>query len=100
MFARVTDITAPADQLDAGIAGFTEQVLPAARGMQGFVRAYLLVDRESGRALSVTVWETEEAMRASEEAANQLRSSVTSDMGATTVSVGRFEIAVSEPSDG
>lgn len=73
--------------------------MPAARGMDGFVRAYLLVDRDSGKTLSVTVWETEEAMRASEEAAARLRSQVTDGIGATGVSVDHFEVTVSEPAD-
>jgi hypothetical protein len=35
-----------------------------------------LVDRGSGKALTMTLWESEEAMRASEEEANQFRTEI------------------------
>ncbi len=99
MYARVSDLTGPVDQLDRGITDFREQVVPAVRAMEGFVRAYLLVDRENGRTLAVTVWETEDALRGSEEAAARLRSSVAEDISATSTTVSRYEIVVSEPTD-
>jgi heme-degrading monooxygenase HmoA len=43
------------------------------RLMEGFEGMIALVDRHSGKTLGITFWESEEAMRASEEAANQLR---------------------------
>ena len=98
MFARVSEVSGPTDQLDRGIAGFHDQVVPALKSMDGFVRAYLLVDRSSGKTLSITVWETEDAMQASEEAAANLRASVTSDMGATATIVGHFDVVDAEPS--
>jgi heme-degrading monooxygenase HmoA len=97
MFARVSEITGPIDQLDRGIAGFRDQVVPAVRGMNGFVRAYLLVDRASGKTLAISVWETEEAMRASEEAAGRLRAAVTEGMDDTSAALGHFEVVLSEP---
>ncbi len=99
MFARVSEITGPADQVDRGIARFTDQAVPTIRGVDGFDRAYLLVDRGSGKTLAITVWKSEEAMRASEETANQLRAAVTEDMGATGASVGHYEVVVSEPAN-
>ncbi len=97
MFARVSELTAPVDQVEQAIDGFKQQVVPAVRGMNGFSRAYLLVDRSSGKSLAITVWESEEAMRASEDAATQLRSSVVADVSASDVAVSRYEVAVSEP---
>jgi heme-degrading monooxygenase HmoA len=97
MYARVSDITVPIDQVDRAISGFNEQVVPTVGGTDGFVRAYLLVDRAGGRSLAITVWESEEAMRASEESASQLRTSVAGDASATDVSVSRYEVVVSEP---
>jgi hypothetical protein len=35
---------------------------------------YAMVDRHSGISLSFTLWESEEAMHASEDAANRMRS--------------------------
>lgn len=98
MFARVTSLAGAPDKADGGIRNFQEQVLPAARQLTGFNGAYLLMDRATGGALAVTIWESEEAMRASEEAASQLRASAAQDLGATgEPSVTRYEVVVSEP---
>ncbi len=43
-----------------------------------------------------TLWETEDALRESEEAAGQLRGSTASAGGADVVSVERFEVVVDE----
>ena len=41
--------------------------------MDGFKGMIALGDRQSGKTLGITFWESEEAMRASEEEANRLR---------------------------
>lgn len=59
--------------------------------------AILLVDRESGDAIAITLWEDEQALRASEEAANALRADAADRMGAAQVpTVARYEVAVFE----
>ena len=59
----------------------------------------LLIDRESGNALAITLWEDEAAMGASEERANELRRTASEEMGAAgQPSVARYEVAVFEKS--
>lgn len=41
--------------------------------MAGFKGAYFLVDRKSGKEVSITLWDTEKDMQASTKAADQLR---------------------------
>jgi len=96
MFARVSEVTAPVERLDDGVAQFRDSVVPAMRDMTGFVRAYLLVDRVGGKSLSISVWDSEESMRASEEAANQLRNQFAGNIGGQATA-SRYEIAVVEP---
>jgi hypothetical protein len=56
-----------------------------------------LVDRESGDAIAITLWEDGSAMQASEESANVLRADASGQMGATQEpTVGRYEVAVFE----
>jgi heme-degrading monooxygenase HmoA len=90
MFARVATYTGDADEL---VRGFE-----AARGdleqMEGFSKAYFCVDREGGTALTMTLWESEEALEASAERAHQLRTQATEPAGATTNSVTQFEVAL------
>jgi heme-degrading monooxygenase HmoA len=98
MFARVSEVTGPSDRIDEGIAQYRDAVLPAVSATAGFQRAYLLVDRENGKSLSITVWDSEAAMAASEEAANRLRSQVADAIAAQTT-VTRYEVALASPTD-
>jgi quinol monooxygenase YgiN len=96
MHARVTTITGSPEQAEQGIASFRDNTLPAIKeaGGRGGV---LLIDRESGNAMAITLWEDEAAMRASEERANELRRAASEELGATgTPGVERFEVAVFE----
>jgi heme-degrading monooxygenase HmoA len=94
MFARVSTFQGPPDQTAEGIRVAREQILPAARLMEGFRGIYLLFDRESGKSLSMTLWETEADMRVSEEAANRARRESAEASGETVVSVERYEVAL------
>lgn len=59
--------------------------------------AILLVDRQSGKAIAITLWKDEEALRASEEAADALRAEAANRMGASGTPAGQaYEVAVFE----
>jgi len=95
MHARVTSVAGSPANIDAGTDSFRTNVVPFARDHgKG---AILLIDRESVEGLAITLWEDEEAMRASEEQANELRAGAASDLGATDApTVARYEVAVFE----
>jgi len=98
MHARVTMIAGSADQAEQGIANFRDNVVPAIKEMGGH-GGVLLIDRESGKAMAITLWEDEASMRASEESANELRRTASEEMGAAQQpSVERYEVAVFEKS--
>ncbi len=95
MHARVTTISGSPADADAGIDNFRANVVPFVRE-QG-KGAILLVDRQSGEAVAITLWEDEQVMRASEESANALRAGAADQMGAAQAPrVGRYEVAVFE----
>ena len=95
MHARVTTISGSPAEADAGIDNFRANVVPWVRE-QG-KGAILLLVRQSGEAIAITLWEDEEAMRASEESANSLRAQAADQMGAAqTPQIGRYEVAVFE----
>jgi heme-degrading monooxygenase HmoA len=96
MYARVSTLHGSADQAEAGIKNFRDNVVPFTRegGGKG---SLLLVDRASGKVLAITLWESEAALQASEEAANKLRAQAADQTGATQApSVERYEVAVFE----
>ena len=95
MFARVSTYQGPPELIDEGIRIGKEQILPQARQLDGFKGVYFLVERHSGKHLTITLWESEEAMRASEQAANRLRSEDAEAAGAMVKSVERYEVVLS-----
>ena len=96
MFARSTSIQAQISCIDAGIAQVSDEVMPALQAMDGCIGLSLLVDRESGRCIATSAWDTEEAQRTSLEQAAPLRDRAAAAFGASggEVVVDQWEIAV------
>ena len=101
MYARVTTLEGPPDKIDDATRHVREQTLPQLQQMDGFEGFVTLVDRQSGKQLAVALWESEEALRATEEAVSSMRSGVAEAAGGTVAGVERYEVAVFEvPSAG
>jgi hypothetical protein len=95
MHARVTTISGSPADAEAGIENFRANVVPFAR--DNGKGAILLIDRQSGEAIAITLWENEQALRESEDSANALRADAAGQMGAAEApTVGRYEVAVFE----
>ncbi|ORW87895.1 hypothetical protein AWB92_23500 [Mycobacterium sp. IEC1808] len=92
MYARSTTIQAQPSSIDAGIAHVRDEVMPALQGMPGCVGVSLLVDRESGRCIATSAWESDEAMRASGETVTPIRDRA-AEMFGGTADVAEWEIA-------
>jgi heme-degrading monooxygenase HmoA len=91
MFARIGTWQGSRDDLERWIARAREQVKPSVERDPGLKAAYWLVDRESGRGLIITLWESAEAMRASEDARAQRQTATSAATGAT-VTTDRYEV--------
>lgn len=91
MFARLGSWQGSAEELERWIQRAREHVKPSIRQDAGLKVAYWLVDREGGRGLIVTFWESEEAMRASEEARRRRQTATSAATGAQ-VTTDRYEI--------
>ncbi len=94
MYARVFSIHASPDQLDQGIQRLQETAGPV-QASSGFRGGYFLVDRQSGNGMTVTLWESEEAMQASLPSAREILSGVVDAIGGGTLSEPKgYEVAV------
>ena len=102
MHARMSIFEGPPDKLDEGVRHAREVILPQAKEMDpGFKGIIALTDRQSGKMLGITFWESEEALHASEEGANRLREGSAEAGGGTVAGVERYEVGLFEvPSGG
>jgi heme-degrading monooxygenase HmoA len=98
MHARMSTLEGPADQVDEGMRYVREQVLPLIQQQDGFKGFIALSDRQSGKVIGVSFWESEQAMQASEEVGNHTRSESAEAGGATVVGVVRYEVGLFEVS--
>ena len=96
MYARVSTLEGPPELINESLRQAREVVLPQGKLMEGFKGMIALGDRHSGRTLGITFWETEGAMRASEEAAKRLRQESAEAGGDAIVSVERYEVGFFE----
>ena len=96
MYARLTTLEGPPDRIDDAIRYTQEQVLPQLQQMDGFKGFIALGDRQSGKVRGVALWENEEALRATDEAASRLRGGVADATGGRVADVEQYEVAVFE----
>ena len=66
MHARVILGRVKLNKQDAAINIYKQSVVPAARSQKGFKTLHLLTDPDTSKFISITIWETEEDMAASE----------------------------------
>ncbi len=93
MFARSTTIQAQPASINMGIAHVRDVVMPALDEMEGCLGVSLLVDRESGRCIATSSWETEFAMQRSAERVWPVRYCAVEVFGGSAV-VDQWRIAV------
>src|SRR4051794_1393108 len=88
MYARVS--TYSGDMKDF-LTHFESGVI-ALEGWNGLDHVQLLVNEETGRAMAISVWSDEAAMRASDAGADEMRDRVTERSGVKTDSVEYFRV--------
>jgi heme-degrading monooxygenase HmoA len=96
VYARVSTLEGPPELMDEGLRQAREVVLPGAKQIEGFKGMIALGDRQSGKTLGITFWESEELMRASEEAAARLCEESAEAGGDTIAGVERYEVGLFE----
>ena len=74
MYARSTTISGDPNALDAGISFVQNEVMPTILAVDGCVGMSLVADRETGRIIATSSWESQEAMAASRDQLAPLRS--------------------------
>jgi heme-degrading monooxygenase HmoA len=101
MHARVTTLEVPPDRMDDARRNVQEQVLPRLSQMEGFKGFVALGSSQSGKLQGVAFWESEEALRATDQSVVPIREGAAEAAGGTVAGVEEFEVFVFEaPSAG
>ncbi len=95
MHARVVTVQLLPGKVDEAIRVYRDSIVPAAKQQQGFKGLYDLVDRGTGKGLSITLWNTEADMAAG-EASGYLREQIAkvASSFAAPPTTEHFEVAV------
>jgi hypothetical protein len=96
MFARVTELHGAYEpEIDKDLRYFEDEILPRAEQIPGMSGGLVLVDRENGRALAVTLWADQDTLLQSREQASTLRELAFQQMNLTSAPVVReYEVAI------
>ena len=95
MFARTSVWTGSPEALDKWDAGVA-LLRPFVAGLEGNAGAFFFIDHAAGRALTLTLWETEAAALASDQFADQSRARTVAATGVSLLERGQYEVV--EPS--
>ncbi len=98
MFARMTFIEGAPERIDETLGAIREQGARTVRQMEGNKGVITLVERRSGKdIINVTLWESEDALRAAEQPADEVRRSAMKLLGATSPpTVEEYDVVVWE----
>lgn len=90
MHARVSHYTGDVDLLRAGFEAVSSEL----EQQEGLAHALFLADARTSRAMSITLWDSEQAMDASAGRAHQMRTRATEPASATIDSVESYEVVL------
>jgi heme-degrading monooxygenase HmoA len=93
MFARVSRYQIPEGRLGEVFSAFREPVDQLGE-MEGHKGGFLLIDRENSTALTLTFWETEAALKASEMATSRMRSDAINALDGDILTIDRCDVAL------
>lgn len=67
MFARTTTMHLKIAFIDEALEIYKNSIVPAAQAQKGLVELKFLLDRSSGKAIAIAIWESEQDAKANEE---------------------------------
>ena len=93
MFARLTTYELEDGRASESVDAF-EPAIDHVRALEGLVDAFFLVERDGRRAVTLTLWESLDAMERSRVAASSARTEAVREAGAEVASTVEFEVAI------
>jgi heme-degrading monooxygenase HmoA len=93
VFARVISTRVMPDNVERAIRVSREQIGDA-RIQHGFKGFYLLIDRDTGKVMTISLWESADDVRAVEVGAAQVRQEAASNLNTAIPAVDVYEVAI------
>ena len=94
MHARMGRVDFQPDKADDVINHVRENVVPQYDEADGFKGFTLLLDRSNGEGIGISFWESEDAMRASDEIGDRARAGAAEAGGGSDKGRQYFEVAI------
>jgi heme-degrading monooxygenase HmoA len=95
MHARMTVMEGTPDRMDAAASQIEDDVLPLLRQQDGFKGFTVMGDRSTGKVVAVSFWESEQALKASDDAVRASRERSAQAVGASAgPRVEHYEVIV------
>jgi heme-degrading monooxygenase HmoA len=95
MHARISTLQLEASKIDDVVSGLKERDVPEWEQMDGFKGFTLMADRQSGKVVGVSFWESADAMSDSEEKIKESRQRAAETGGASgEPTVDRVEVLI------
>ena len=91
-FARVSRYKSSVAEM-ARVEDVAANLIPRVREIEGCVGALFLVDRLSGRSMSISFWDSEQSMLNSEEEGNRIRREISEKADEQVLFIERYEVA-------
>jgi hypothetical protein len=98
--ARVSWFEGSPNRIDDSVSSVRAETLPKLRKLEGNVGLIALADRNSGRTVGISLWESTDALRRSEEDGERMRRQAAKSSGQRVAGVDRYEVAIAQQLSG
>lgn len=92
MFARTSTWSGSPEALQKWADSAVNEVMGFVKGLPGNAGVMFLIDRDSGTALTLTLWDSEDAANATDQFAEQSRAATVAATGTGLVARGSYEV--------
>jgi heme-degrading monooxygenase HmoA len=94
MNARIGRVSFSSEHADDVIRHVREEIVPKYEESQGFKGFTLLLDRSGGQGIGISFWESESAMRATDDLGDQARRGAAAAGSGDDQGAQHFEVAI------
>jgi heme-degrading monooxygenase HmoA len=96
MYARVTTYGGSIEDYERGLDKMRSDIVPQVHDLPGCKGILSMVDKSTGHSLSITLWDSEDALASTREDAKRVRQQAADAVGATVTDVTEYEVGIAE----